>query len=78
MKNKLFKTALFGYSKTDVCNYIAKTNQEFNDKLEQLISAHQKEREELMAQKNALQEELNNFQDAVMQIQNIISPFTNQ
>ena len=34
MQNKLLKTSLFGFSKTDVCEYIAKINAEFNEKID--------------------------------------------
>ena len=76
MKNKLFKTTLFGYSKTDVCNYITKTNEEFNNKLEEITEMHQKEQEKLLTQNKELQEELDKYKSALTQIQEIISPLT--
>ena len=33
MEKKTFKTSLFGYSKTSVCEYIAQINEEFSQRL---------------------------------------------
>ena len=33
MDKEILKTAMFGYSKISVCQYIATMNEEFNDKL---------------------------------------------
>jgi hypothetical protein len=40
MHKKLLKTTLFGFSKTEVCEYIARVNNEFNDKIDVLNSTH--------------------------------------
>ena len=64
MQRKLLKTSLFGFSKTEVCDYIARVNDEFNGKIDQLTAEHTKERNELTAQIAALNEELNKYKKA--------------
>ena len=34
MQKKLLRTSLFGFSKTEVCDYIARVNDEFNGKIQ--------------------------------------------
>ena len=58
MQKKLLRTSLFGFSKTDVCNYIARVNDEFNSKIDLITAEHTKERNELTAQIAALNEEI--------------------
>lgn len=88
MKNKLFKTALFGYSKTDVCNYITRVEEDFNDKLEELTLNHKKDRDKLLLQIVTLEEEKNellakvkyteeerdNYKDTIKEVYEMISP----
>ena len=64
MQRKLLKTSLFGFSKTEVCDYIARVNDEFNGKIDLLTAEHTKEKNELMAQITALNEELNKYKQA--------------
>lgn len=61
MQRKLLKTTLFGFSKTGVCDYIAKVNEEFNGKIDMLTAEHIKEKNELLAQIAALNEEINKY-----------------
>jgi cell division septum initiation protein DivIVA len=64
MQKKLLKTSLFGFSKTEVCDYIARVNDEFNGKIDLLTAEHTKERNELTAQIAALNEEINKYKQA--------------
>ena len=64
MQRKLLKTSLFGFSKTEVCDYIARVNDEFNGKIDLLTAEHTKEKTELMAQMTALNEELDKYKQA--------------
>ena len=64
MQKKLLKTSLFGFSKTEVCDYIARVNDEFNGKIYLLTAEHTKERNELTAQIAALNEEINKYKQA--------------
>ena len=64
MQRKLLKTSLFGFSKTEVCDYIARVNDEFNGKIDLLTAEHTKEKNELIAQITALNEELNKYKQA--------------
>ena len=52
MEKRLLKTALFGYSKTDVCEYIADVNAEFSKKL-LTLSEEQKTEKAALTQKIA-------------------------
>jgi cell division septum initiation protein DivIVA len=72
MKNKIFKTSLFGYSKTDVCNYITKMNEEFSQKFEELTTAHKNERDQLTSQIAKLEEELTKHKDTMTEISKLI------
>lgn len=64
MQKKLLRTSLFGFSKTEVCDYIARVNDEFNGKIHLLTVEHTKERNELLAQIAALNEEINKYKQA--------------
>ena len=64
MQKKLLRTSLFGFSKTEVCEYIARVNDEFNGKIDLLTAEHTKERNELTAQIAALNEEINKYKQA--------------
>ena len=64
MQKKLLRTSLFGFSKTEVCDYIARVNDEFNGKIDLLTAEHAKERNELTAQIAALNEEINKYKQA--------------
>ena len=64
MQKKLLRTSLFGFSKTDVCDYIARVNDEFNGKIDLITAEHTKERNELIAQIAALNEEINKYKQA--------------
>lgn len=64
MQKKLLRTSLFGFSKTEVCDYIARVNDEFNSKIDLLTAEHTKERNELTAQIAALNEEINKYKQA--------------
>lgn len=61
MQKKLLRTSLFGFSKTEVCDYIARVNDEFNGKIDLITAEHTKERNELTAQIAALNEEINKY-----------------
>ena len=58
MREKLLKTTLFGFSKTEVCEYIARVNKEFSDKMAALADEHTKEKNELLEKIAGLNEEL--------------------
>lgn len=64
MQKKLLRTSLFGFSKTEVCDYIARVNDEFNGKIDLITAEHTKERNELTAQIAALNEEINKYKKA--------------
>lgn len=64
MQKKLLRTSLFGFSKTEVCDYIARVNDEFNGKIDLITAEHIKERNELTAQIAALNEEINKYKQA--------------
>ena len=64
MQKKLLRTSLFGFSKTEVCDYLARVNDEFNSKIELITAEHTKERNELTAQIAALNEEINKYKQA--------------
>ena len=64
MQKKLLRTSLFGFSKTEVCDYIARVNDEFNGKIDLITAEHTKERNELTAQIAALNEEINKYKQA--------------
>ena len=64
MQKKLLRTSLFGFSKTEVCYYIARVNDEFNSKIDLITAEHTKERNELTAQIAALNEEINKYKQA--------------
>lgn len=64
MRKKLLRTSLFGFSKTEVCDYIARVNDEFNGKIDLITAEHTKERNELTAQIAALNEEINKYKQA--------------
>ena len=64
MQKKLLRTSLFGFSKTEVCDYIARVNDEFNSKIDLITAEHTKERNELTAQIAALNEEINKYKQA--------------
>ena len=64
MQKKLLRTSLFGFSKTEVCDYIARVNDEFISKIDLITAEHTKERNELTAQIAALNEEINKYKQA--------------
>ena len=64
MQKKLLRTSLFGFSKTEVCDYIARVNDEFNSKIDLITAEHTKERNGLTAQIAALNEEINKYKQA--------------
>lgn len=64
MQKKLLRTSLFGFSKTEVCDYIARVNDEFNGKIDLITAEHTKERNELTAQIATLNEEINKYKQA--------------
>lgn len=64
MQKKLLRTSLFGFSKTEVCEYIARVNGEFNSKIDLITAEHTKERKELTAHIAALNEEINKYKQA--------------
>ena len=64
MQKKLLRTSLFGFSKTEVCDYIARVNDEFNSKIDLITAEHTKERNELTAQIAVLNEEINKYKQA--------------
>lgn len=61
MQKKLLKTSLFGFSKTEVCEYITRISAEFNEKIDTLNADHTKEKAELMAQISALNAEIDKY-----------------
>ena len=64
MQRKLLKTTLFGFSKTEVCEYIARVNDEFNGKLDAVNGVHTKEKNELLFKIANLEEELGKYKQA--------------
>ena len=64
MQKKLLRTSLFGFSKTEVCDYNVRVNDEFYSKIDLLTAEHTKERNELTAQIAALNEEINKYKQA--------------
>lgn len=64
MHKKLLKTTLFGFSKTEVCEHIARVNNEFNGKIDALNRLHMEERNEHLAKIANLENELNKYKQA--------------
>lgn len=64
MQRTLLKTSIFGFSKTEVCDYITRVNNEFNGKIDALNAEHTKEKKDLQAQIAALSEELEKYKKA--------------
>lgn len=64
MQRKLLKTTLFGFSKTEVCEYIVRVNDEFNGKLDTVNGVHTKEKNELLFKIANLEEELGKYKQA--------------
>ena len=64
MQRKLLKTTLFGFSKTEVCEYIARVNNEFNGKLDEVNRTHAKEKNEFLLKIANLEEELGKYKQA--------------
>ena len=64
MQKKLLKTSLFGFSKVEVCEYIARVNDEFNEKVDRLTAERIQEKNGLLAQIAALTEELEQYKKA--------------
>ena len=58
MDKEFLKSALFGYSKISVCQYIATMNEEFNEKLMAETEAFRKERTKLQNKIDDLETEL--------------------
>lgn len=58
MDKRFLKNALFGYSKTSVCEYIAQVNEEFSNRLLSLTDEHKKEKNELKSKMEVLETEL--------------------
>ena len=58
MDKEILKTAMFGYSKISVCQYIATMNEEFNDKLMAEADAFREERAKLQKKIDDLEAEL--------------------
>lgn len=58
MRKKLLKTTLFGFSKTEVCEYMARVSEEFNQRIDLLTVEHDKEKREIELRIAALSEEL--------------------
>lgn len=58
MDKKILKSALFGYSKISVCQYIAAMNEEFNAKLMAETEAFREERAKLQKKLDDLEAEL--------------------
>lgn len=58
MDKKILKSALFGYSKISVCQYITAINEEFNAKLMTETEAFREERTKLQKKVNDLEAEL--------------------
>ena len=58
MEKRLLKTTLFGFSKTDVCEYIAKVNADFSKKLLTLSEEHKTEKDALTQKIADLEAEL--------------------
>lgn len=61
MQKKLLKTSLFGFSKAQVCEYIAKVNNDFNDRMQAITAEHMKEKNDLFSQIAALTDEVNQY-----------------
>lgn len=64
METKLLKNALFGFSKTSVCEYIATANEEFSKKMLLALDEHEKEKAALNEKIALLEAELEEFRKA--------------
>lgn len=73
MEKKLLKSALFGYSKTSVCEYIAAVNEEFSQKLMESAEEHKKEKEEWKERTAALEQELAEYKKVHQDVATIIN-----
>lgn len=72
MEKNIMKSAFFGYSKTSVCEYIAKINEEFSRQLLELEKENKKEREELKGRLEATEKELHEYKKAHSDIANAL------
>lgn len=61
MEKNILKNAFFGYSKNSVCEYIAKVNGEFSERLTAAAEDAKKEREALNAKISELEKELDSY-----------------
>lgn len=58
MQNFMLKSALFGYSKASVCQYVAEVSKDFSDKLLAATEEHRQEKNELKQRIESLENEL--------------------
>ena len=58
MQKKLLRTSLFGFSKTEVCDYIARVNDDFNSKIDLLTAEPQREDTESLDLKSVEQSQI--------------------
>lgn len=63
-RRTLFKTKLFGYSKSSVCEYLAQINDDFSQRLRDITAQHQKDKDELKARITSLESDLARYQNA--------------
>lgn len=62
MEKKILHTALFGYSKVDVCEYISKLNEEFSLRLMETVAEKDRVQQELRDQIARLEREITRYQ----------------
>lgn len=72
MDKGIIKSALFGYSKTSVCEYIASVNEEFSRQLLELEKEQKREKDELKAKLEAAEKELDEYKKAYGNIANAL------
>lgn len=63
MNHVLFKTALFGYSKESVCEYISELSEEFSQKLVDALAEQEKVQKELRERIRQLEQENESYKN---------------
>ena len=74
-RKTLFKTKLFGYSKSSVCEYLAQINDDFSQRLRDITAQHQKDKDELKARITGLESDLARYQNAFGSLEEALLEF---
>lgn len=72
MDHKLYKTAMFGYSKESVCAYIAGLSEEFSQKLVDALAEQERVQRELRERIQQLEQENENYKKQQFDIADVM------